>query len=353
MTTMVTAKSLGIHSGALVDSSFETLGKIKALRGGRVVVYKYKAPDSSLWAIRIPHDVAAWPPDLVQRFQRYQKEANQHFEKVFPNNSCPEVLRQEIVGTTDKGMPVMKMPWIEGPTIGRYIYNHLNQPQKLTELRENFLALIEKLRRGQYIHRDLSEKNIRILPNGAFRLLDQDSVAVPSFFGEKAIETGNVEFQHPHRGNEIVYAKDGDYFSSIVVYLTIYLLEKIPALHAMFDEDDLTLFSRRDYLTPDNALVFKTILASTTDATTKNMVERFMQICKSPSILCPSLAEFLEGRVERGLDLDIFIPADNSPKIQTSSEVDWFKQFVQTYSQPQKPQVPKTDWFQVFREQYS
>ena len=116
------------------------------------------------------------------------------------------------------------------------------------------------LHKAGIAHGDLQHGNIIVSPNGSLRLVDYDSVFVPSLRGEHRITSGLVSYQHPCRKKQAgsTTEKD-DYFSELVIYLSLIAISEDIGLWKPANErdDNALLFSANDFDSITESPLFK------------------------------------------------------------------------------------------------
>lgn len=156
--------------------------------------------------------------------------------------------------------PIVKMPWIEGPTLDVYISKIIGEGNKLLALRNEFYAMSMALENAGIAHGDLQHGNIIVSPNG-LRLVDYDAFFVPSLQGRLSLEYGHPNYQHPLR-DEYYFDVTVDNFSSWLIYASIVALTIDPALFELLEGgDDSILFKRTDLRSPEQSKVFASMLS--------------------------------------------------------------------------------------------
>lgn len=73
--------------------------------------------------------------------------------------------------------PLVKMDWIEGESLGRYVSSNLSNKGRLPLLRKNFMKMINEMSQAGIAHGDLQHGNL-IIKDGEFILVDYDCVFV-------------------------------------------------------------------------------------------------------------------------------------------------------------------------------
>jgi len=142
-----------------------------------------------------------------------------------------------------------RMKWVDGPLLKDFIRENLNNPTKLNEFADKFLSLTKELHSQSISHGDLQHGNIIIQKNGSLTLIDYDSICVPSMDGQKELVTGLIGYQHPSRFSSSTCSVKADYFSELVIYLSVLAIAEQPGLWAQYQVDDteVLLFSREDF----------------------------------------------------------------------------------------------------------
>lgn len=190
-----------------------------------------------------------------------------------------------------KYYPITTMDWIEGDTLGTYIYNNIGKPGEIAILLERFQDLVNELNKLKISHGDLSHSNI-IVRNKELVLIDYDGMFVPSLKGFKSNEVGNKAFQHPGR-TEDNFDSTLDYFSEIVIFLALKALDLKPSIYDDFGKGkEGLLFERADFVDPDNSVLIKE-LSKIQDLS--NLIRNFVSICKSDTSNVPTLQEFISN----------------------------------------------------------
>lgn len=152
----------------------------------------------------------------------------------------------------DRVLPGVKMEWIEGQELNKYLATH-NDSRTVQKLADSFLYMCKMLYAKKVAHGDLSNSNILVTPSGELRLIDYDSVYVPSMGNEFYQTTaGQPSFQHPERGKKpsLMSYRD-DYFSQQVIYLSLLAIARNPQLISCISDEEL-LFTASDLQSFDN-----------------------------------------------------------------------------------------------------
>lgn len=161
-------------------------------------------------------------------------------------------------------LPIVKMEWIQGESLERYVGRHRNEPERLFCLAAEWLDLLMALRRAGVAHGDLQHGNVLVTDEG-LRLVDYDGMCVPALEGRASHERGHANYQHPGRDTGFFDTRL-DAFSGWVVWLSLVALAHEPSLWERFrGGDDCLLFRRADFAAPDRSPLFQALRASSNE----------------------------------------------------------------------------------------
>ena len=229
-------------------------GRLRSYSGGFTVVYPYTS-NGEKWAFRCWH---AELGNVRKRFDVISKA----IQRAKSPYLCDFVYTDEGIVVDGKIYPTTRMRWVEGVTIKDYICKHKNSKSKLLALADNFLALTTDMHRNKFAHGDLQHGNIIVNDNGELFLVDYDSFYCPSLKGEPEIITGLKDYQHPARRNNLIVSEKLDYFSELIIYLSILAIAHNPALVDKYQvkDSERTLFSADDFSNIKYSDIYKDIL---------------------------------------------------------------------------------------------
>ena len=142
-----------------------------------------------------------------------------------------EYIPRALYNSDTSTYPGIRMDWINGRTLGEYLkkgHQGSSRPasrEDIARLGNDFLKMCTTFKRYNIAHGDLSSRNILIDQNGNIRLVDYDSIYVPSL-GSKAIQAtyGAPGFQHHKRLNpatDLYASPKDDNFSQQIIYLSL------------------------------------------------------------------------------------------------------------------------------------
>lgn len=156
--------------------------------------------------------------------------------------------------------PGLIMEWAEGKTLGSKIQELCNTKDKknLKKIAESFNELSVFLLNNNIGHGDLKHDNIIVDENYKMKLIDYDGIFVPAFNNQISKELGTDSFQHPLRKSDDFNANI-DHFSILTIYCSLVALSVNPDLYLKFNDQQNLLFTKEDFLKPDDSELFKVL----------------------------------------------------------------------------------------------
>jgi serine/threonine protein kinase len=151
------------------------------------------------------------------------------------------------------------MEWLEGKLLKEYIEENLSNKRKLSKLANDFLEMCRTLRENKISHGDLQEGNILIDKNSNIKLVDYDSVCIPEIEGEKELVSGLKGYQHPSRFKGAKASLKADYFSELVIYISILVFSEKSDLWNKYQVKDTQylIFNESDFEDFENSEVYQ------------------------------------------------------------------------------------------------
>ena len=164
---------------------------------------------------------------------------------------------------TESGpMPIVLMDWVDALPLKKYIEKHISEKQTILKLAEAFKDMVASLHQHHISHGDLQHGNILVKADGSIILVDYDSLYVPSLQGEADEVKGLVGYQHPARWSNKYITEKADYFSELVIYLSIVAFAENPELfeELMVADSETLLFSKEDIDSKGSSAIFSRLL---------------------------------------------------------------------------------------------
>lgn len=184
-------------------------------------------------------------------------------------------------GIVAKGItyPVIYMDWIDGKTFSQFIDENISNPTVINQLAEKFVIMVRDLHSKNIAHGDLQDGNIIVCKNThAFdlRLVDYDSLYTPTLQGWQNPDDlmGVPDYQHPKRHKKA--NEKADYFSELVIYLSLLAYAEKPSLWKKGQEKRL-LFTEKDFQNPASSPTFQ--LLQTLSPKIKHLANELRKFC--------------------------------------------------------------------------
>jgi|GEM_PF-2314899 len=258
----------------------------KGAAGNFAIVYEFHAGGKHI-AVR------CFLRGMSERRDRYQHLTN--WLNSHPVASYVEFEYQErgiLVG--GNWYPIVKMGWADGPVLDAFVRDNLHNPSTLLQLADRWRLVVKDLGQAGVAHGDLQHANVIVTSPTQLRLVDYDGAFVPPLKGEKAIEVGHPNYQHPRReGNPSYFDQTLDNFAALVIYLSLRALAVDPALWSFHSGENLIL-CRRDYEDPYSSQVLER-LRQMQSQEVRLLVEQLTTCCQLNPQLVPPLERLLSG----------------------------------------------------------
>ena len=218
-------------------------GRLISYTGGFTVVFPYETSNGEQWAFR------CWHSELGNVRKRFAL-ITEGLRKAALSYFVDFQYEDEGIIVDGKLYPTTRMRWVEGQTIKDYICSHRN-PDTLRTLADSFMRMCEMLHEAHIAHGDLQHGNIMVDKSGKLVLVDYDSVFVPEIQGvaDSEIVTGLAAYQHPYRRANVRASEKLDYFSELIIYISILAMAENPSLIDKYqiEDSDRMLFDASDY----------------------------------------------------------------------------------------------------------
>lgn len=267
----ITDYSVSIQEPQLVKANkleggkpMETNGRIIKYSGGFCVVFPFQT-NTKKYAVR------CWHVNVSDAQMRAKRIAEALSQSGLPYFVDFEYVEQGIA--TPLGIqPVVIMDWVEAKPLKQYLSDNYLIPSALNKLANNFMQMVSDLHKCHFSHGDLQHGNIMIRDDGSIVLVDYDSMYVPSLQGMPEEIKGLHGYQHEARWTNKILTEKADYFSELVIYLSIKALEYIPKLWEDLNlaNTETMLFSDDDIKSKGSSSIFSVLK---TNDTLKPLVE--------------------------------------------------------------------------------
>lgn len=189
-----------------------------------------------------------------------------------------------------KDYPITRMQWADGVSLRDFITQNLTRPRLFKVVADKFQEMVATLHKNQIAHGDLQDGNILLNQNRnsvEIKLIDYDSLFVPTLRGQPDNIRGLPEYQHPVRftANKSTQATEKlDYFSELVIYLSFLALSEKPDLWRSFKDktERGLLFSEADFKNPGQSAIFRELAKLSPDV--QQLASTLKDFCAKTSI---------------------------------------------------------------------
>ncbi len=279
---------------------------LRVYSGGFSSVFPFEV-GSNTFALR------CWIRDIGRAEIRYQEISIYLKQRNLPYFVEFEYIPEGILVNGTR-WPITRMEWAEGETLCKFVESNLHDPGVLRTTAAEFLKMVKTLHNHQMSHGDLQDGNILLRRNGAdveIKLIDYDSLFVPALQGYPEIIVGLPQYQHPHRSASGGFTSEKvDYFSELVIYLSLRALAEKPTLWRQFKggTDGALLFVADDFTNPTQSNVFRELGSLSSDV--KLLTSKLKEFCAKLSIdqlepletLLPRTDPVAKTVYDRGMD---------------------------------------------------
>ena len=160
--------------------------------------------------------------------------------------------------------PILWMKWVKGQPLKSFLLKNYKETETLEALAANFKEMCLQLNKSKIAHGDMQSDNILIDENQQLHLLDYDAVYVPEM--EESFSdfmNGRVDFQHPARKNNRGLFEGIDYFSVLVIYISLLTALYKPSLVEKYikkdDASPALFFQAKDYSCVERSAIYQDI----------------------------------------------------------------------------------------------
>lgn len=221
------------------------------MSGAFASVYKINSSESP-WAVRCFLNKRA---DHQERYKHISDFV------LFDDLECtvPFYYLEEGIKIKGSWYPILKMEWVDGITLEKFLDENFNKKQMVLDLLKQFDEMILDLNRAGIAHGDLQHGNIIVTDTG-LRLVDYDALYVPALEGWQSPEVGHPNFQHPDRSASN-FNPGIDNFSAWLIHFSLLALSIDSELYRLAEGgDDSVLFKRSDFLDPRRSQLFRILV---------------------------------------------------------------------------------------------
>lgn len=243
--------------------------------GGFCVVFPYQTP-SKKYAVR------CWHAEVSDAKRRTQVIAETLRKSNLPYFVGFNFFEEGIM--TPLGMqPIVVMDWVDAQSLKKFLAEHITESNVINNIAENFKKMVADLHANHFSHGDLQHGNIMVKPDYSLVLVDYDSMYVPGLNDMPDEIKGLVGYQHEARWKNKLVSEKADYFSELVIYLSLKALAKKPSLwnDLNMEDTETLLFSGEDIQSKGSSNIFKLLK---TDSELAPLVDKLCEFMDKSTI---------------------------------------------------------------------
>jgi hypothetical protein len=230
----------------------------------------------------------------VPQQQRRYAAVSAYLSEVSLSWTVPFDYQREGIAVQGSVYPLLKMQWARGDGLNRFVEKHLDEPDVLLTLADQWVAMCEDLEEAHVAHGDLQHGNIRVERSDdglTLQLVDYDTMYVPALSGGTSAEVGHRNYQHPDR-TEDDFGPALDRFSALAIYTGLRACAERPELWQAYDTGENLLFRDGDFYDPDASPLFRDVRE--VDAL-RSAAEALRTACYVEPESVPPLSEVVNG----------------------------------------------------------
>ena len=268
--------------------------------GNFAVVFKMKDESSGkLYAVK------CFLKEQEERDVAYQQITDE-LEYVSSNYLCSinyfqKELFVDSTVSSDTEFPVLRMDWVEGVTLDKYVHQHISDKYALQLITYKFCQMAAWLMSQPFAHGDLKPDNILVTEDGDLVLVDYDGMFVPAMQGQKARELGSPDYRHPLR-TEDCFNEHIDDFPLALIGMSLKAIALDTSLLQNNARSDSLLFSDSDFQDIGECLMMKSLCALLNDSEFSKLYALFLLAHSQQELSAVSFRLFLLNKVEKPIE---------------------------------------------------
>lgn len=262
MSNSVCHKADELKGGSVIKKG----SRVVQYAGGYNNVFPFIDKDGKKVAVR------CWCADIDQARERCQRIA-EFLKKDTSNYFVNFKYVDKALLITGTLHPVVVMDWVDGLTLKNYVNEQKPSKAVFLDLAAKFLDMVKYLHSQNIAHGDLQHGNIMVRPDGSLVLIDYDSMYIDSLNGFTDVVKGLPGYQHPARDKNRLLNPKLDYFSELVIYLSLNIFAESPELWDEYVDTEDLLFSMTDFIDLKQSKLYATYCHSANPIVSRLMQE--------------------------------------------------------------------------------
>ena len=248
---------VSFKASELVGGSVDQIGsRVIQYSGGYTTVFPFNTKNLKKVAVR------CWIAEIGDAKKRSQEISN-YLSALNSSYFCEFKYIDSALLTNGSILPIVMMDWVEGKTLKEYINDNAGElPVVLPKIAANFKNMIEYFHKSNIAHGDLQHGNILVKQDGSLVVIDYDSMYIRPLEGMSDSIKGLPGYQHPSRIRNRFINRKLDYFSEVVIYLSLLAFAEEPSLWLNFYQTEDLLFSKDDFENPRSSTLITKLLYS-------------------------------------------------------------------------------------------
>ncbi|MDC1188614.1 AarF/UbiB family protein [Flavobacteriales bacterium] len=297
----VSYKSTELVGGSIIQKG----SRIIQYAGGYTSVFPFTSKSNGKVAVRL------WIADIGDAKKRSQEISN-YLKNLNSDYFAGFKYIDDAILINGSLYPIVIMDWVNGCTLKEYINNNISNSSKILALAESFKNMVAYFHKENIAHGDLQHGNILVKADGSLVAIDYDSMYIETLDGMIDTIKGLEGYQHPKRkSNKYVHSKL-DYFSELVIYLSLLVYANQPSLWDKYYKTNDLLFSKDDLSEPHNSQLINNLLSSNNEDIKELTVKLKEELNLSDITNLSPLEELLVNKREVTKE-GIFDKWDNQP----------------------------------------
>jgi len=221
---------------------------LRSYNGGKAIVYEIKT-NPKKFALK------CWVEDLGDLKIRY-KAIDGYLKQVKLPYFVDFSYNEQGILVNGQKFPIVRMEWVNGISLKTFMSNNISNSAWIRDFADKFLTMVKSLHQNDISHGDLQHGNIMVRDNGDICLIDYDSLYIPSLSNEEDRIKGLDGYQHPNRSKLVKLSPKSDYFSELIIYLSLLVISEKPSLWSSIEKEERLLFSKADLINPRSSSIF-------------------------------------------------------------------------------------------------